>query len=144
MSEGEIERNSKYQEKLDKTKEVIKNNWKPFTVGVVFTGVTLVVTRRFTLRYMHLEGTNVMVHKAIINDGGTFYKVFNIYESGFKNRGPSWMVRCKETGKLYRSQKQAAKVMNLSREQMSKHLNTGPNQLSNVGGYHFERIGIAA
>lgn len=141
MSDGEIEP-KKYQEKLDKAKELIKKNWKPFTVGVILTTVTFVVTRKvIKMRYIPIEGTNTIITKAVIKDEGRLYNVFNIYGHGFKNHGPSWMVKCKETGRLYRSQEHAAHVMGLSKEQMSAHLNGHRN---NVGGYHFERQGIAA
>lgn len=124
-------------EKLKKAKKVIKNNWKPFTVGVVFTGVTFIVTKRVTTRYWNLQGT-IVINKAMANEG-PLYKVFNIYAPGFKYQGPSWMITCKETGKAFRSQKHAAKVMKLSRQHIGDHLN---GNRSNVKGYHFERIGI--
>lgn len=127
--------------KLDKAKEVVKKNWKPFTVGVVLTGVTFVVTRRLHVRYLYLEGTNTIIHKAVVKDGGSLYKVFNIYGPGFKNQGPSWMVRCLETKQVFKSQDHAAKVMKLSKGHLSQHLN---GMRPSVGGYRFERIGIAA
>jgi len=139
VSEVEVEM-SEYQDKLDRTKEVIKKNWKPFTVGIVLTGVTLIVTRNMTMRYMRIEGTSTFIHKAVIEEG-PLYNVFNIYAPGFRNQGPSWMVRCIETGKLFRSQEHAARVMRLSEKHISAYLN---GHRHNVGGYHFERIGIAA
>jgi hypothetical protein len=140
MFKVNIEPNLKYQEKLDKAKETIKKNWKPFTIGVTLTAVTFIVTRRITMRYLPVEGTTVIIHKAIVKDGSSLYKVFNIYSDGFKQHGPSWMVRCLETGTLFRSQEHAARVMDLSKDHMSNHLN---GTRHNVGGYHFERIGVA-
>jgi hypothetical protein len=53
MSEVEIEYNRKYKEKLDKVKEISKKNWKPFTIGVVLTGVTFIVTKRVSTRHIN-------------------------------------------------------------------------------------------
>ena len=127
-------------EKLEKAKVIIKNNWKPFTVGVVLTGVTLIVTKQFTMRYVRVGGTYRFVSRTVANEG-PLYKVFNIYSPGFKNRGPSWMIRCKENGKVFRSQEFASVKMGLSEKHISTHLNGGRDH---VAGYHFERIGIAA
>lgn len=139
MPENKVKHNKKESKKLDKAKKVVRNNWKPFAIGVGVTVVTLVVTKRVSVRYMPVEGTTTVIHKAIIKDGGLF-KVFNIYGPGFKNQGPSWMVKCVETGVLFRSQEHAAKVMGLSKGHISMHLN---GARSSVGGYHFERFGIA-
>lgn len=125
-------------EKLDKAKEVIKNNWKPFTIGVVLTGVTFIVTRQITMRYMRISGTSTFISRTIANEG-PLYKVFHIYAPGVKYQGPSWMITCKETGKAFRSQKHAAKVMKLSETRLSTHLN---GNTAHVKGYHFERIGL--
>lgn len=142
MPEDNVEHNWKHQDKLDKAKEVIKNNWKPFTVGVVFTGVTLLVTKRVvTPRFMLVEGANAVIHKAVLKDNSALYKVFNIYNIGFKNKGPSWIVKCVETGRVFASQKHAAKVMGLSKDHISNHLN---GLRDHVSGYHFVRLGIAA
>jgi hypothetical protein len=125
-------------EKLNKAKEVIKNNWKPFTVGAILTGVTFIVTRQVTMRYMRISGTSTLISRTIANEG-PLYKVFHIYAPGVKYQGPSWMVTCKETGKAFRSQHHAAKMMNISETMLSTHLN---GKAGSAGGYHFERIGL--
>ena len=126
------------REKIDKAKKVIKENWKPFTIGVVLTGVTFIVTRQITMRYMRIGGTTTFISRTIANEG-PLYKVFNIYVPGVKFQGPSWMVMCKETGKAFRSQKHAAKVMGITESTLSQHLN---GMRDHVHGYHYERIGI--
>ena len=133
----EINKRTMYFRKIKKT---TKENWKPFVIGVAVTTITIVVTKRVSLRYMHINGTNTFISKTIVKDGG-LYKVFNIYSPGFKHLGPSWMVKCIETGKLFRSQDHAAKVMGLSKGHISMHLN---GARSSVGGYHFVRLGIGA
>lgn len=124
--------------KLDKAKEVVRKNWKPFTVGVVFTGVTLVVTKRVSMQYMRIDGSSTFISRALANEGPLF-KVFQIYTPGLKFQGPSWMVRCKETGKAFRSQRHAANVMGITESTLSQHLN---GMRDHVHGYHYERIGI--
>jgi hypothetical protein len=125
-------------EKLNKAKEVIKNNWKPFTVGAILTGVTFIVTRQVTMRYMRISGTSTLISRTIANEG-PLYKVFHIYAPGVKYQGPSWMVTCKETGKAFRSQKHAAKVMGITESTLSQHLN---GMRDHVHGYHYKRIGV--
>ncbi len=50
---------------------------------------------------------------------------------------PGWVIRCLETDKIFPSQNNAAKIMNLNEGNLSHHLN-GKND--NVGGFHFERL----
>lgn len=126
-------------ERLARAKEVIRTNWKPFTVGIVFTGVTFIVTKQLTMRYMRISGSSTLVSKTVANHG-PLYKVFQIYTPGVKFQGPSWMVTCKETGKVFRSQANAAKVMKISPTMLSTHLN---GKAGSAGGYHFERFGMA-
>jgi hypothetical protein len=129
------------QSKRDRAKEAVKKHWKPFTVGVVFTVATTIVAKRvgLRLRYMHVEGTSIFIHKVALKEG-PLYNVFNIYAQGFKNQGPSWMIRCKETKVVFRSQEHAAKVMRLSEKHISYHVR---GLRDHVDGYHFERLGIA-
>jgi hypothetical protein len=141
MPEVEVEHEEEQPKRFDGTKKFIKKYWLPITVGVVCTTATYFVTRRITLRYLPIEGTSTFIHRAVLKDNAMLYKVFNIYSAGFKHNGPSWMIRCDQTGALFRSQNSAANIMSLSKEQLSKHLNGG---LSNVAGYTFTRIGIGA
>jgi hypothetical protein len=142
MPERKVASNKKTKSKRDRAKEVVKNYWKPFTVGAAFTVATTIVAKRvgLRLRYTHVEGTSVFIHKVALKEG-PLYNVFNIYAQGFKNRGPSWMIKCKETGVLFRSQEHAATVMGLSKTHISHQVR---GLRHSVGGYHFERIGIAA
>ena len=63
------------------------------------------------------------------------------YISSNRKGSPSWVVRCIETDVIFTSQKAAAKAMELSQAEVSKHLN---GMMDNVRGYHFERICMAA
>lgn len=137
MSKVEIEKNER---KLDKLKKVVKKNWKPFTVGVIFTGVTVVVTRKITLRYFP---TNVMR----INNGG----VINInngvsYFTTYARRQgpPSYVIRCVETGQIFTSQAEACRVLGISQREMSRHLNHHPGFETITGNKTWQRKAIAA
>lgn len=63
------------------------------------------------------------------------------YISSNRQGGPSWVVRCLETGKIFTSQRAAASGMDLSAANISQHLN---GVRDNVNGYTFERICMAA
>lgn len=54
---------------------------------------------------------------------------------------PSWVVRCKETGAIFTSQRSAAMEMGLHQDELSSHLN---GRRDHVRGNHFERICMAA
>jgi hypothetical protein len=61
--------------------------------------------------------------------------------SSSRQGAPSWVVRCIETGVIFTSQRSAAIAMDLIETNLSKHLN---GMIDHVGGYHFERICLAA
>jgi hypothetical protein len=63
------------------------------------------------------------------------------YISANRQGPPSWVVRCKETGEVFTSQRAAALAMELAQDHISNHLN---GSRDNVNGYHFERICMAA
>jgi hypothetical protein len=128
--------------KYEQIKAHVRRHPKTYYIGsmIVVAGVTFLVTKRVSTRYLRIEGTNVFIHKGVVKEG-PLYNVFNIYAHGFKNRGPSWMVECKETKVLFRSQEHCAKVMKLSEKHLSQHLNGARH---NVAGYHFERKGMGA
>lgn len=54
---------------------------------------------------------------------------------------PSWVVRCKETGNIFTSQRTAALETGVPENELSRHLN---GMLEHVRGLHFERICMAA
>jgi hypothetical protein len=134
MSEVTVE-NSK-ERKLDKIKAVVRKNWKPFTVGVVFTGVTFVVTRRVTLRYFP---TNVMrINKMVIKDSVFFFQTY-----GRKQGPPSYVIRCVETGEIFTSQAEACRKLGLDPSTLSRHLNGYPGNAT-IGGKAWKRAAISA
>lgn len=63
------------------------------------------------------------------------------YISANRQGPPSWVVRCKETGAIFTSQRTAAFEMGLAQDHLSNHLN---GIRDHVNGFHFERICLAA
>ena len=75
---------------------------------------------------------------------GTGKKVvmYNVsYISADRQGPPSWVIRCKETGTLFTSQRMATLEMSITETNISKQLN---GLQENAQGYHFERICMAA
>lgn len=137
------------KEWLSTKKDQLKNHYRAHKSAYHAVGIAGIAVGAFFIgrgvgmrQMMRIGGTNVFIHKSIIKDGPLF-KVFNIYGPGFKNHGPSWMVKCKETGVVFRSQEHAARTMGLDPSSISRHLNSNPH-FKNVHGYTFERFGMAA
>ena len=80
------------------------------------------------------RGISVLADRSVVTNNVS-------YISSRRQGGPSWVIRCIETGKIFTSQLNAANEMNLSSSEISKHLN---GIMNDVRGYHFERICIAA
>lgn len=140
MSEGEVEPTGKFREKLDKVKEVVKKNWKPFTVGVVLTTATIVVTKRVNLsRYsnMYSGGNNFIMHRPIFKKS-PIYHVTNNFGAPYNRLTRA--VKCVETGHDAISISQMAQDMDLHRSQINQHLNH-PDMYPDVKGYHFKSLG---
>lgn len=124
----------KKNEKLEKIKETIKNNWKPFTVGVVLTGATLIVARRVCLHNITLEGmkaSNVGVINYKIDQSITAVTLRS--EIG----RPPYLIHDKTTDLYYGSQTAIANVLNASNSTVSRHLN---GLRDHVSGHILERI----
>lgn len=144
MSEGNVKRNKKKPEsKLDRAKEVARNNWKPFTVGVVVTTgviVTAIVTKRVIFpRYLYMcsGGTNFIMHRPILKKSPVYY-VTNMFGAPYNRL--SRAIRCVETGEETLSISKMASEMGLSASHICQHLNF-PEMYPSVKGYHFESLG---
>jgi hypothetical protein len=134
MPERKVEPKQKHREKLDKAKAIVKKHWKPFAIGAVSTGVTIgviIVTKRVFFPN-HLA---VLAKKIVIKDSVLFFQTYA------RQQGPpSWVIRCVETGKVFTSQMEAARLMGLDQSTISRHLN---GSRAHVNGYHFVRLAIA-
>ena len=134
MSESEVE--LRKEDKLDKVKEVIKNHWKPFTVGAVLTTATFVVARQLGMRYFPTN--SVRINKMTIKDSVLY---FTTYER--KQGPPSYVVRCIETGQVFQSQADACRQLGINPARLSRHLNNHPGYES-ILGHTWDRAAIAA
>jgi len=105
--------------KLDKAKEVIKENWKPIAVGVIFTTVTIVVTKRVFIKNVPLP---------------TYMDAAAVKRLG----RPSNMVMNLTTGDMWGSQGAAARAGGFSDSTLSKHLTRGT---SDIHGHKYAVIG---
>ena len=64
----------------------------------------------------------------------------NVFHTRRETRGSlSYIVRCVDTGVIYRSQAHAAVSLGISASKLSSHLN---GKLPNVDGLTFERLGL--
>lgn len=108
--------------------------------GVVFAGITCVIMRDVVSQPISsiVNGTA----GSIVN--GTRNKVVmnNVsFISANRQGAPSWVIRCKETGNIFTSQRSAASAMEINESYISRHLNGLQEHANN---YHFERICMAA
>lgn len=119
-------------------KEHVKRNKKAYLIGsyVLVAGVTYLVARGITAQQI---GT-VNVRTLSLFSNRATSNITTVIESG-RQGPPSWVVRCLETDRVYTSQRTAALVHDITETHLSKHLN---GLLENAGGFHFERICMAA
>jgi len=130
-------------EKTEKFKAHIKKYKVVYvagTTGSIFAGITYIIMRGVASQPIRgaigvpAEGDIVVLGKKVV--------IGNIsYISADRQGPPSWVVRCKETGEIFTSQKAAAKEMGILASQLSQHLN---GVRDHVDTYHFERICMAA
>ena len=111
-----------------------------FGTGVAIAGITCVIMRG---RYAGVLRVPDGSERITIRPFTFLSNRTNIITLiGRETQGPpSWVVRCKETGDIFISQLDAARTMNLSPSNLSSHLN---GKYSDVSGFHFERICLAA
>lgn len=125
--------------KYEQIKGHVERN-KPFYAfagGIVVTAVVIVVTKRVDMRYLGgTVRTALLAKNVTVKDSGVL--LIQTFERW--TGSPSWMVRCVETGRVFTSQADAAKIMDLSPTTLSRHLN---GLRDHVNGYHFVRVAMA-
>jgi hypothetical protein len=101
--------------------------------GVAIAGLTYLVTRKTIIGQgnVSVRALNLLSNKP---------NIITVIESG-RQGPPSWVVRCLETDEVFTSQRGAAILKGITETHISKHLN---GALENAGGFHFERICMAA
>jgi hypothetical protein len=128
-------------EKLERAKKVIKNNWKPFTVGVIFTTVTFVVTKRITMRYMSSNIVDMVTYirpVSILSKQDITTNITKVYSSG-RGRPGNLVGLVGRPDIVYGSQTKAARIFGVSNKTMSQHLDGKIPVLD--GGYVLTRLG---
>jgi len=109
--------------------------------SLAVAGITVLIMRDVRSSQLISRGISVTAEGGI-SVLGKKVEMNNVsYISSNRQGPPSWVVRCLETDKIFTSQSAAAKGMNLSTKEISKHLN---GVMSDVRGFHFERICMAA
>jgi len=136
-------------ERIEKVKAHVERHKVAYACGataVVGIGIGAIITC-LIMRDGHIGGTIGTPAQSTIGVLGKSVKIKDStlntvsYISADRTGPPSWVVRCLETGDVFTSQKAAATAMGLAADHLSNHLN---GLRENVGGYHFERICMAA
>jgi F0F1-type ATP synthase membrane subunit c/vacuolar-type H+-ATPase subunit K len=101
--------------------------------GVAIAGITYLVTRNTSIGQgnVNVRALNILSNRP---------NIVTVIESG-RQGPPSWVVRCLETDEVFTSQRGAAIIKGINERVISQHLNGG---IENAGGFHFERICMAA
>lgn len=128
-------------EKFDKVKRHLKENRPVYILGgLTLAGFTCLIVRDVVHQPIS-RGIAVAADRGIAVAGRKVSMSNVSYISADRQGPPSWVVRCKETGEVFTSQRNAATEMGLPYNELSRHLN---GLRDNVRGNHFERICLAA
>lgn len=127
---------------IERAKTHIKEHLVEYTIAVVglTAGITVLVMRSAASKDISraigvTAGRDIVVaRKNLVMNSVSFI-------SAERQGPPSWVVRCKETGNIFTSQRAAALAMDLSEQHISSHLN---GSRDHVDGFNFERICMAA
>ena len=131
------------KERIRKIKEHIEDNMEIYISGgmtIILAGITVLIVRDVKSQYISpgIAGTAsrgiAVTGKSVVMNNVSFI-------SSNRQGPPSWVVRCLETGAIFASQHAASIAMNLVESDLSQQLN---GHKEHVGGYHFERICMAA
>ena len=128
--------------KTQKIKTHVQNHREAYIAGIVgvVAGITWTLMRSGSGSTI-LRDTIVKAQRdtIVLGKNATLNQVS--YFDSLRQGPPSWVVRCLETGNVFTSQRAAAMAMELPETRLSQHLN---GVTDHVGGYHFERICMAA
>ena len=130
-------------ERIQKVKQHLSDYKTVYIVGgcVVIAGITYPIMRGVASQRID-RGISVVADRGISVIADRSVVTNNVSLISSRRQGaPSWVVRCKETGDIFSSQREAADAMSISQSELSKHLN---GVMEHVRGNTFERICIAA
>jgi hypothetical protein len=129
--------------KTHKVKSHFQKNKTAYTIlgtGVIVAGITYVIMRGVAPQSISSSVTGTA--GSSVTGTGKKVVISNVsFISADRQGPPSWVVRCKETGTIFTSQRIAAFEMGITETNLSKHLN---GLQENAEGYTFERICMAA
>jgi hypothetical protein len=128
---------------FDKVKTHVKDNIDLYVAvgaGIGIAGFTCLVMRGIASQPIS-HGSAVTAKRGIAVLGKKVVMSNVSFISSDRQGPPSWVVRCKETGNIFTSQRAAALEMNIPASELSQHLN---GIRDHVYGNHFERICLAA
>ena len=130
--------------KVEKVKKNVDNNKKVYitagVIAVVAAGITVLIMRGVASQPID-RGIAVVAKRGIAVQGKKVVMNNVSYISADRQGPPSWVIRCKETGEIFTSQRSAASLMNIPENELSRHLN---GLRDHVRGNTFERICMAA
>jgi len=128
---------------FDYAREHIKRNKEVYIcigVGLTSAGITYLIMRSAATQ--HISSSVTGTAGSSVTGTGKNVVISNVsFISSDRKGPPSWVVRCKETGNIFTSQRTAALAMGIDESNLSKHLNGLQPTAEN---YHFERICMAA
>lgn len=128
---------------FESAKEHIKRHKAVYicvAVGVTSAGITYLIMRSVATQPISSSVTGTA--GSSVTGTGKKVVISNVsFISADRKGPPSWVVRCKETGIIFTSQRAAALAMNIEESNLSKHLN---GLQASAENYHFERICMAA
>jgi hypothetical protein len=132
-----VDEPSKYQ----KVKRHVLRHQVRYAAGgsVVVAGFTCLIMRD-VISLPISRGSAVTADRGIAVVGKKVVMNNVSYISADRQGPPSWVVRCKETGNVFTSQRSAALEMGLPANELSQHLN---GLREHVYGNHFERLCLA-
>jgi hypothetical protein len=129
-------------EKYQRVKTHLQENKRTYlaaTGGAAFAGITCLIVRGIASQSINRDvivtaGRDAIVaRKRIVMRNVSFI-------SAERQGSPSWVVRLKETGEIFTSQRAAAAATGVTASNISRQLN---GLQENAQGLHFERICLA-
>ena len=123
---------------FDRVKQHVREHKEAYVVGLIATGTCLImrdiVSQSINRDVIVVAGRDAIVARKKI-------AMHNVsFISADRQGPPSWVVRCLETGDVFKSQRTAARELNVTPSNLSRHLN---GLQDTAQGLHFERIAMA-
>jgi hypothetical protein len=113
--------------------------------GVGVAGITFLIMKEFRTDIRGVSGCPEKEPTdsfSFISNRSMFGSVSNNIVTTIhkQNRGnPGYITKCLDTGELFETQGDAARIMGVSKNVLSAHLN---GKFPDVDGLHFERLGV--